>query len=144
MNRRLYREVRRATLLNIPITPRTFPAILSRTRDVDDLIRKLVYSHVISQIPHPKQLTITQRELIVRNGLGDRQPPVRAAAAKLVSSWVDLYEGDIFEFLKSFDLVVSEVSEDVLLSVFVTKIDLFNNLEFNGEFLNLSSSMYPG
>lgn len=117
----------------MPITPRTLPVILSRTRDVDDVIRKMVYSHVISQIPHPKQLSLTQRELIVRNGLGDRQPSVRATAAKLVASWVDLYEGNIFEFLKSFDLVVSEVSEDLLLSIFVTKAELFDDLEFDGE-----------
>ncbi|GJJ15062.1 hypothetical protein Clacol_009337 [Clathrus columnatus] len=127
-------EVRRATLLNIPISQRTLPAILSRTRDVDDVIRKIVYSHVLSQIPHPKQLTISQRELIVRNGLGDRQPPVRAAAAKLVASWVDLYGGDLLEFLKSFDLIVSEVSEDVLLSVFVTKTEILDKFQFDDEF----------
>jgi len=30
------------------------------------------------------------REQIVRNGLGDREPAVRAAAGKLVGAWVDL------------------------------------------------------
>ncbi|KAF8524376.1 nuclear condensing complex subunit [Hysterangium stoloniferum] len=129
-------EVRRAALLNIPATQRTFPAILSRTRDTDDVIRKMVYSHVLHQLHHPKQLTIAQRELIVRNGLGDRQAPVRAAAGKLIATWVDVMGGEMIEFLKTFDLVGSEVAEDALLSVFVTRPDIFDNAGFDEAFWN--------
>lgn len=39
---------------------------------------------------HPRALTIAQRELIVRNGLGDREPSVRAAAEALVGTWADV------------------------------------------------------
>ncbi|KAF8494799.1 nuclear condensing complex subunit [Gautieria morchelliformis] len=129
-------EVRRAALLNIPATQRTFNAILSRTRDTDDVIRKIVYSHVLSNLQHPKQLTIAQRELIVRNGLGDRQAPVRAAAGKLIGTWVGVIGGGLLEFLLTFDLLGSEVAEDALFSVFVTRPDIFDNAEFDEAFWN--------
>ena len=90
---------------------------------------------------HPRALTIAQRELIVRNGLGDREPAVRAAAGKLVGAWVDAVSvgtkkdavlEDVLAFLGTFDLRESAVVEDALLSVFVTRVDVFDALEFDG------------
>jgi condensin complex subunit 3 len=97
---------------------------------------------------HPRALTIAQRELIVRNGLGDREPAVRAAAGKLVGAWVDavsvgtkkdaVFE-DVLAFLGTFDLRESAVVEDALLSVFVTRVDVFDALEFDGVLILLCS-----
>lgn len=36
------------------------------------------------------------------------------------------------QFLRSFDLLKSKVAEDALLSVFVTRTDVFDNVEFKG------------
>lgn len=92
---------------------------------------------------HPRALTIAQRELIVRNGLGDREPTVRAAAGKLVGAWVDAVSvgtkkvavlEDVLAFLGTFDLRESAVVEDALLGVFVTRVDVFDSLEFDGVF----------
>ena len=69
----------------------------------------------------------------MRNGLGDRQAPVRAAAGKLIGTWVDLIGGGLVEFLQTFDLLGSEVAEDALLSVFVTRPDIFDNAAFDGK-----------
>jgi condensin complex subunit 3 len=69
----------------------------------------------------------------VRNGLGDRQAPVRAAAGKLIGTWVDVIGGGLVEFLQTFDLLGSEVAENALFSVFVTRPDIFDNAEFDGE-----------
>jgi condensin complex subunit 3 len=56
-------------------------------RDVDPVTRKLVYTSLLGgKLKHPKQLTITQREVIVKDGLGDREPGVRVAAGKVVGS----------------------------------------------------------
>src|SRR5882672_9278797 len=86
----------------MPLTPTTLPAILSRTRDTDTTNRKLVYSAVLEPhcesgsngqgigVGHPRALTIAQRELVVRNGLGDREGVVRSAAGSLVGAWVDV------------------------------------------------------
>ncbi|KAF8135158.1 hypothetical protein EV363DRAFT_1322646 [Boletus edulis] len=39
---------------------------------------------------HPRVVAILQRELIVRNGLGDREPAVRSATGSLLGAWVDV------------------------------------------------------
>jgi condensin complex subunit 3 len=150
-----FSDVRRAALLNIPVTAQTLPVVLVRTRDVDTTVRRLVYASVLlthAELPdgampgvaHPRALTIAQRELIVRNGLGDREPAVRAAAGKLVGAWVDAVSvrtkkgmvlEDLLTFLSTFDLRESEVVEDALLSVFVTRVDIFDALEFDGAYL---------
>ncbi|KIJ59925.1 hypothetical protein HYDPIDRAFT_99639 [Hydnomerulius pinastri MD-312] len=150
-------EVRRAALLNIPIAPRTLGAILDRTRDTDTVMRRLVYSAVLEKncmtpdgsamgVVHPRVLSIAQRELIIRNGLGDREPAVRAAAGSLLGSWVDVARGDakdedgkkveddVLALLNLFDLNESSIAEDALLSVFTTRVDIFDHLEFKDEF----------
>ncbi|KAH9029983.1 nuclear condensing complex subunit [Lactarius pseudohatsudake] len=147
-------DVRRAALLNIPITVDTLPTVLARTRDIDTTVRRLVYGNILlahaeppdGALPgaaHPRALTIAQRELIVRNGLGDREPAVRAAAGKLVGAWVDAVgvgtkKGavleDVLAFLGTFDLRESAVVEDALLGVFVTRVDVFDALEFDEDF----------
>jgi condensin complex subunit 3 len=144
-------------LLNIPLSLTTLDAIFARTRDTDTVMRKLVYSAILDQhcfdsdgsgmgIVHPRVLTIAQRELIIRNGLGDREPAVRQAAGSLLGTWVDVARGevkndesksindDVLALLNLFDLTESTVAEDALLSVFETRRDIFDHLEFNGEF----------
>ncbi|PCH39141.1 hypothetical protein WOLCODRAFT_110578 [Wolfiporia cocos MD-104 SS10] len=149
-------DVRRAALANTPLTAQTLPAILARTRDTDPVVRRLVYSHVlephcVNESParigftHPRALTIAQRELLVRNGLGDREDAVRAAAAKLLATWVDVVrveEGapkggvheDLVAFLKLFDLVEGKIAEDALLSIFKTRLDIFDGVEFGDDY----------
>ncbi|EIN08176.1 hypothetical protein PUNSTDRAFT_143847 [Punctularia strigosozonata HHB-11173 SS5] len=162
-------DVRRAALLNLPLTPANVSPILARTRDTDPLIRKVVYSTILEtqatshdndgaaiSPAHPRALTIEQRELIVRNGLGDREGSVRAAAARVLGTWVDVVrdtgsegrekdgvkkeggggetgpetEQDLIAFLKMFDLVEGAIAEDALLSVLTTRVDVFDSLEF--------------
>ncbi|KAF9008698.1 nuclear condensing complex subunit [Cyathus striatus] len=159
-------DVRKAVLLNIPITEITLPHILSRTRDVDTTIRKVVYLSVLQSNTtqgdppvvgpsHPRVLTIAQREQIVRNGLGDREPTVRSAAGALIGAWVenihlkfednlpqldeaiatdDKVEKNILLLLKLFDLMNSTVATDALLSVFSTKEAMFNEIEFGDHY----------
>jgi len=152
---KLLRDVRRAALLNIPITAQTLPTVLTRMRDVDMTVRRLVYGSVLlahadlldDAMPgaaHPRALTIAQREQIVRNGLGDREPAVRAAAGKLIGTWVDMVNvgtkkgpvlEDILAFLGVLDLRKKTIVEDALLSVFVTHVGVFDALEFDGAHL---------
>ncbi|KAJ7510357.1 nuclear condensing complex subunit [Mycena galericulata] len=95
-------DVRRALLVNMPVTEETLPALLERSRDTETTIRKLLFSFVLDGVAStdepgsPRKLTIAQRELVVRNGLGDREQTVRAAAANLLGTWVDVVgaEGD--------------------------------------------------
>lgn len=87
-------------------------------------------------------MSIAQREQIVKDGLGDREPAVRVAAGKLVSSWLDLilaeadtqpalgWDGDdggimkgLVHFLSLFDVVGpgEAVAVDAILSIFTTR-----------------------
>ncbi|OCF54753.1 condensin complex subunit 3 [Kwoniella mangroviensis CBS 10435] len=129
-------EVRRAALYNLPRNPTTLPHILARTRDIDPILRRTVYAGSLSatSLPDPRVLSIAQREEIVRNGLGDREGNVRKAAAGMLGGWVDLVEGDMIEFLSRFDVVSSQVAEDALISVFVTRPEILDIVEFNDEF----------
>ncbi|EIN04773.1 hypothetical protein PUNSTDRAFT_75992, partial [Punctularia strigosozonata HHB-11173 SS5] len=144
-------DVRRAALLNLPLTPANVSPILARTRDTDPLIRKVV-GRGRSRCPcDPRALTIEQRELIVRNGLGDREGSVRAAAARVLGTDTGSEgrekdgvkkeggggetgpetEQDLIAFLKMFDLVEGAIAEDALLSVLTTRVDVFDSLEFS-------------
>ncbi|KAK2461194.1 hypothetical protein APHAL10511_006721 [Amanita phalloides] len=111
---------------------------------------------------HPRALTIAQREVIVRNGLGDREPSVRAAAEALVGTWADVVTVGLkpedeecssvkeeaeevtqptgnaavdkaVAFLELFDLE-NDIASDALLSVFASRTDLYDGLQFNDSF----------
>ena len=95
-------------------------------------------------------MSITQREVIIRNGLGDREITVRNAAASLLGRWVEAVtetvpkeEGGekskpkvhsgLVALLKMLDLSDRVVPVDALLSLFATKPDIFDNMEFDGK-----------
>lgn len=118
--------------MHIPFTPKTLPYLLTRARDVDAVTRKLLYTVVLARLEHPKQLTISQREQVVIQGLGDREEAVRAAAAKLLGGWLDTCNGDLVEFLQLFDVRTTEITIDALKSIFVTRGELVRDIEFNG------------
>ncbi|KIY53262.1 hypothetical protein FISHEDRAFT_33685 [Fistulina hepatica ATCC 64428] len=150
-------EVRRAILLNLPLFSRVIPHVLQRTRDVDPLTRKLVYTSVLAKLEHPRRLTLAQRELTVRTGLGDREPGVRVAAARLVTRWFDLVQTEVMEqlsdvqlddgkimraflaFLALFDVVgpavdTRAVATDAALAVFVTRPSLTDGFIFSPDY----------
>lgn len=130
----------------------TLDTILSRTRDMDPLTRKLVYSNVLqTKLGHPRHLTIAQREQVVKDGLGDREPSVRVAAGKLAASWFDIIvtekdeegmeldDGGVMKgflrFLALFDVVGpgEAVAVDAMLSIFVMRPSLCDAFFFPGE-----------
>ena len=152
-------DVRRAVLVNVPVSKETLPAVLERTRDTDTNMRKAVYDSVLAKNvvqgdekvvgpTHPRALRIQQREMIVKNGLGDREPSVRAVAASLLATWVDAVEIDseganndgevkkiesgVLAFLTLFDLSEGDVAANALTRIFQARIDIFDNIEFNG------------
>lgn len=156
-------DVRRAVLLNLPVDEATTPHILARMRDVEPLIRKLVFSAVLEPNTtqgnepkvmgptHPRAFTISQREQIIKDGLGDREESVRNAATSLIGSWIDCInvatpkiedpEGEpvvpevegVLSLLKLFDLGQGTVAVDALLSVFTWRLDIFTKIDLNGE-----------
>jgi condensin complex subunit 3 len=105
---------------------------------------------------HPRALSIKQRELIVKNGLGDREPTVRAVAANLLATWLDVadvdsdavdpsggdkerFESRVLAFLNLFDLNEGEVATNALSRIFQAKADIIDNIEFDGRRVTLKS-----
>ncbi|TCD66080.1 hypothetical protein EIP91_001838 [Steccherinum ochraceum] len=159
-------EVRRIALLNTPLLPDTLPTLLTRTRDVDIAVRALLYAHVLlpmnpdasastsrasrnamanpNRLSSPKQLTIEQRERVVKDGLGDREGKVRAGAGKMLAGWFDwaaesLGDGEgktllaLIAFLKLFDVVGDGgdlMAVDALKSLFVTRPEVLDAIVF--------------
>ena len=159
-------DVRRTALLAIPINPQTLPRVLERTMDTDITIRKLLYSAVLDKSTtvvgedgvktfgptHPRVLSIVQREVIIRNGLGDRDHQVRASAASLLETWVDFVDmkaedkdvkvdeqiqekmqTGVLSLLALFDLHEGTVAENALLSIFKSRVNIFDTIDFDGK-----------
>ena len=103
---------------------------------------------------HPRALSIQQRELIVKYGLGDRELAVRAVAANLLVGWLDVADigsdpvenssnsskgGDkeqlerkVLAFLNLFYLNEGEVAANALKSIFQARADMIDNIGFDG------------
>ncbi|KAF9447221.1 hypothetical protein P691DRAFT_707172 [Macrolepiota fuliginosa MF-IS2] len=159
-------DVRRSVLLSLPITPVTIPHILDRMRDTEVTIRRVVFSVVLEPNTtqgdefkvmgptHPRAFTISQREQIVRNGVGDREDSVRRVASTLIGSWIDVVdisgskvdsqdlkqenvpaaEEGVLSLLKLFDLVEGTVARDALFSVFTHRPDIFSKIKFDADY----------
>lgn len=132
-------DVRRAILNHIPINNQSLPAILERSRDTDTNVRKGVYikllyrekntegdgaTEVSNDIvdPHPRNLTLLQRELITQTGLGDREPVVRSAARKLLLNWINAVDAET----KSEDMDIKNNPEKIWQTTLPAFLDLFN------------------
>lgn len=56
---------------------------------------------------------------------------MRKAAASMLGGWLDQDEGDLLVFLQRLDVVSSSVAADALKSIFVTRPDVFEAIEFD-------------
>src|SRR6201999_3119301 len=99
-----------------------------------------------------RHLSIAQREQVIKDGLGDREPTVRVAAGKLCASWFDIvlaepdsdeitWEGDsdgvmkgFLKFLALFDVVGpgEAIAVDAILSIFITRPSVLSTFVFPG------------
>ncbi|KAK6369263.1 chromosome condensation complex Condensin, subunit G [Exophiala oligosperma] len=83
-------DVRRALLLNLPVTPKTLPYLLERARDRDGPTRRALYSRLLPNLGDFRHLSLSMREKLLRWGLRDRDEKVRKAAAHLFRArWIE-------------------------------------------------------
>lgn len=83
-------EVRRALLLNLPLTPSTLPYLLERARDSDAATRRALYARLLPALGDFRHLSLTHREKLLRWGLRDRDDTVRKATARLFRErWIE-------------------------------------------------------
>ncbi|KZT12609.1 uncharacterized protein LAESUDRAFT_689301 [Laetiporus sulphureus 93-53] len=158
-------EVRHATLQHIPVIARTLPVILTRSRDVDPSVRKLLFSAILSSaigrskystpdptadfLLYPQQLTLAQREKVVREGLDDKDASVQVAAAQMLAEWFDnlRQDGDnvsvtdkLLEFARLFDVAAPEGIDIVdrgMRSLFDTNPDILREVHFDAKYWNM-------
>ncbi|KAF2852045.1 condensin complex component cnd3 [Plenodomus tracheiphilus IPT5] len=83
-------EVRRAVLRNLPRWRSTIKASLKRARDVDVTLRRQVYGKLLPTLGDFRELSVVDREKLLRWGLRDRDDIVRKATARLFSEkWLE-------------------------------------------------------
>jgi condensin complex subunit 3 len=138
--------------MSIPLTASTLPLLLSRTRDSDSGVRKMSF-RLLQQVP-VRGLTVAQRSLLVKNGLGDREASVRMESSKLIYQWAIAcsdYSGaqpkgnnsrrdaaqrleakiDLDEFLDLFDLWDGEVAEEALKALVYKRPNVLDGLDLS-------------
>ncbi|KAF8830537.1 hypothetical protein HHX47_DHR2001095 [Lentinula edodes] len=162
-------NVRLSILKNLDIREDTIDYILDRTRDTVVEVRKEVYSLLEKNVligdeddkddlemgrMHPKILSNAHRDLIIKNGLGDRDPSVRDSAVKLLTKWVDsitirdvwqdrpqgsMQETNLFKLLTLFNLRANDTLSEAIIKVFETNPRICNDVLFcNTDWLSLT------
>ncbi|GFR80137.1 condensin complex subunit 3 [Elysia marginata] len=125
-------EVRRIVLTCIAPSTVSLPAILERTRDVKEAVRRSAYSVIAEKVPL-RALTIQQRVDIIQSGLGDRSETVKTTcASKLLQSWLRACQGNALELLERLDVQSSvKVCHKALHQLFKTSgiLDLVGNFD---------------
>jgi len=100
--------VRRTIVRCIGATRLTLPHILERTRDVDEHVRRAAYKFLAEKV-HIKSLTISQREGVLKRGLGDGNEVVRKVVEKeMIPAWLRLSNNNIVQLLHLLDVGNSE------------------------------------
>ncbi|KAJ3892617.1 nuclear condensing complex subunit [Lentinula edodes] len=153
-------NVRLSILKNLDIREDTIDYILDRTRDTVVEVRKEVYSLLEKNVligdeddkddlemgrTHPKILSNAHRDLIIKNGLGDRDPSVRDSAVKLLTKWVDsitigdvlqdrpqgsMQETNLSKLLTLFNLRANDTLSEAIIKVFETNPRICNDVLF--------------
>lgn len=104
-----HRDVRRAVVACAPLCSRTLPALVERSRDVDDGVRRAVFVVLAEKVPMAA-LTIGARCALLGRGLRDRAPSVAAAARAMLVRWLDGpaaaggCDGDVGALLGALDI----------------------------------------
>lgn len=76
-------EVRRTIINNMEQTKETMKYIFERARDMDPLVRRIVYRKVLPTLGDFRFMKLVEREKLLRWGLRDRDDIVRKAAARV-------------------------------------------------------------
>lgn len=83
-------EVRRTITNNMEQTKETMRYIFERARDMDPLVRRIVYRKVLPSLGDFRFMKLVEREKLLRWGLRDRDDIVRKAAARVFcEKWLE-------------------------------------------------------
>lgn len=109
-------EVRKAVLSCIGKNQKSLQAVLIRTRDIDDSVRKMAFEF-ISKIT-VRSLTIEQRECLLKDGLKDRSESVRKCVSNvLLPTWLRCYKGEYLNLVRALDAGIGTETAILALQV---------------------------
>lgn len=128
-------EVRRAAMLNLIKNSTTLPLLLERARDNNSINRRLVYSKILKEIGHFKNLSFDIREQLLNWGLYDRDESVRETCATLLcSTWFDFASNDILSFIESLRVSESLVCDEAMRVFYKSLKNKFSDVEIKPEY----------
>ena len=112
-------DVRRCLVQNIVFTQHTLPAVIERTRDVSDIVRRCAFL-ALSEKSTIRHLTIKQRLQLLSDGLQDRSDQVKEACVRgLLRNWCLNLDADFLSLLRRLDVESSpKIGELALTSLF--------------------------
>lgn len=114
-------DVRRTALSVIAVSRKTLHAIMERTRDTKEAVRRIAFM-VLNDKVGVKALSIAQRIDLLQAGLTDRSESVRTVCGqRLLPSWVRSFKGSILELLQGLDVENSSETCDLAMSVLLAK-----------------------
>lgn len=98
------RDVRKAALRSIAITPATYRDLLIRIRDASDDVRHAALESLDEHLDM-KIIPVNDRAYLLDQGLQDRSPVVRRACEKmLLKSWLPACDNSPVTLLKAIDI----------------------------------------
>ncbi|PAA81707.1 hypothetical protein BOX15_Mlig019114g1 [Macrostomum lignano] len=110
-------EVRRTALQSIAFTNKSIPTIVSRTRDIDDSVRKAAYDKLTDRANCFSRLDIQCRVSLLSGGLTDSAQTVVASAKRLASKVLQNLNNSFIELLRFLDVALSGDHCQQILSV---------------------------
>ncbi|XP_005090481.1 condensin complex subunit 3 [Aplysia californica] len=122
-------EVRRIILTCIAPSTFSLPAIIGRTRDVKDTVRRTAYTVIAEKIPL-RALRIEQRIRLLQDGLNDRSEMVKAACSnKMLQAWLCASEGNVLDLLTRLDVQSSSKTCESALKILFKNSSVFKVIE---------------
>lgn len=116
-------EVRSAILSRIEPSTTTLAAIVARTGDVKDVIRRLALERIVDKVP-VRYLSIRQRTAIIAKRLNDPAVTVRhVMTQKLIPAWLQQTKGSVVDFLRMLDVHGSTEAVEAFLGWYLTEHD---------------------
>ena len=112
-------DVRRCAVMHVVLSKTTLPAVIARTRDIKDAVRRSAFS-VLSEKCFVQNFSIKQRIQLLSDGIRDRSERVKEACVfGLLRSWCHTLDGDFLNLLRRLDVESSsDIAELALKSLF--------------------------
>lgn len=115
------KDVRMEAINMLTLTKTTLSSFMERTRDVRDDVRAAVYAKIAS-VAALKRLTISQRVMLLKNGLKDRAKEVRETCLKmLIDQWMPQVANNLLDLLKCLDVENYTATSEMVVNLMLDR-----------------------